>query len=691
MKKIILSVSLLLALTCCGKGPEAPSEPPCEHNYHIVYKTNPTEETAGEIKYQCGLCGDSYTDQIPLLNEENYTVTSLTTSCNHGAGHKYESETYGVYEITDNTRTEHSTYGGVCSVCNELVGEFVFKDHGTQTCLGYPRLYKLSEHWNNAWLLGGDNGRIMVRRSTDGGQSWSSEIGVSYLPEYSCANVDFFELANHDIICSYRAIGKDVSQDVEFNRKLHFSISHDGGVSWVDGGDIVDNYQVAESKGVNKGDTIYHMGRETRLGFFEPYMELINNVPTVVYADDFTPSIEKAVGDSIAENYKTQYLVTQTYDMKTNSFSKERRIIMNGALEKSVSNLKPRYSRDGMPVIAPYKKGYVMVFEGTYRDNDYFILTGETLTEYHPFEIMLSYSNDGISWSNPIEIYTPHNNNSKSSAPFVCVTDDDRLIISFQTDEDSVRFGQVGDSFSVMKCIISKPGVELEDLNQNSFYALSNPNNTPIGGASLWNGMMIDNGKLYTCSSGCKIRVSNIPIYDFQSLKDASVTNYDVRHGSIELNDSNNLKTTQDQTLVLDKNIDMSTNTMISTFVVPNSYYDCGIVFACNDDKNQYWEDSDSSGYYVFLINRDGYLILGKIVSGVWSEIVSPGNEYIRPGFSLYNRYKLSVKFAPSSGAIKCYVNGKNVFNTTDPTLNGVRAGFRSTGSGTIFSPFTIE
>ena len=484
----------------------------CDHNFHLDRKTKPTESSPGEIVYQCGICGNIKKVQIPKLSSLNYKVTTLTANCIHGNGHRYESEEYGTYEVTDNTRTLHSGYDEECSICHELVGEFSFSNLGSTSTGGYPRLYELSDYWENKWLLGSDNGVIFCKSSADKGETWTKSQKVSDMPAYDCANVDFFELPNHDILCSYRASG---TNDERYVRKLHFSISHDGGDTWEDGGDIVDNYALGEF--YEKGENLVTaaMEIENRLGFFEPFVGLINNVPTVVYADDFTPSLLKAMGASVSLNYKTQYIMSQTYDMETNTWSEERNIIMDGTKEKSPtgSGLIPRISRDGMPVFDRLSDGtYVMVFEGTYRDNDYHLLTNATLSEKHPFEIMMSYSKDGKNWENPVEIYTPHNNLSKSSAPYICVTEDDQLVISFQTDEDAVPT-YVGDSYSVMKVIVSKPGETIERINKDSFYAVCNVNNTPVGNASLWNGMMIVDDALYTCSTNHKLRTSKIPVY----------------------------------------------------------------------------------------------------------------------------------------------------------------------------------
>ena len=691
MKKIILPLLSLLAVSC--SAPSNPSNvstgPVCEHDYHLVDKVAPTESADGKFVYMCALCADRKDETIPKLNNENYQVSDVEATCTHGVGKQYVSEQYGTYFATDNNKLPHDAYGGECSMCKELIGEFAFSNLSNQVCPGYPRLYRLSDYWDNAWLLGGDDGQIRVRKSYDGGEYWENMVTASFRSGYSCANVDFFELENHDIICSYRAIGNaGGSSATQYNRKLCFSISHDGGDTWEDGGDIVDNYVVAASHNVSQDSCIALMRSEGRLGFFEPYVELINNVPTVVYADDFTPAVTNAISDYVSYNYKTQYLMTEEFDLATMKFSSTRKIIMDGTQKKAVGPLKARYSRDGMPVIAPYKTGYVMVFEGTYRDRDYQSLTSETPNfETHPFEILLSYSEDGIHWSNPREIYIPHGEGSKASAPYVVVTSDNRLIVSFQTDEDAVPKGYVGDAYSVMKVIVSKPGIDPKDMDSTSFYGLCNVNNTAVGGASCWNGMMIVDDILYCCSSGCKIRTSKIPAYDDYRFAEAKADKYTVRHGSLEVLDEQHFKTTSNQTLVIANDIDMNEHHRIMTRVIPGNGGDNGIVFACSDSKESYWEDNDCGGYYVFLINADGYLILGKIVNGQWGEIVSPGSEIIRKGFSRYATYELEIDFNVNTSDIVAKVNGKTAFTANAPMLHGAKVGYRSAAAGTVFTP----
>ena len=612
---ILLSV---FALSACAKSnsgnnssdiPEEQVEKCREPYYHLDKKLDPTEEKDGYIIYQCAVCGYKKEEVIPKLSSENYDVEEITYNCIHGNGKRYTSEIYGTYEVSDDMRSKHTVYGDVCEVCGHLVGEFKFSDFSTPVCAGYPRLYQLSEYWENTWLLGGDNGRIVLRRSYDQGKTWSKEDIIASMPGYACANVDFFELPNHDIICSFRAIGNISS--TKNNRKIHYAISSDGGETWIDGGDIVDNFLLGISLGYSENEVTTAMTLKNNIGFYEPYVDYINNVPTVMYADDFTPMLIKAKGASVSLNYATQYLMSQTFDMETMKWSRERTIIMDGTKDKSPtgSGLAPRISRDGMPVFSRMKDGtYVLVFEGTYRDSDYHSLTGEpALSEVHPFEIMLSYSKDGITWSNPVEIYTPHNNRSKSSAPYICVTEDDRLMVSFQTDEEAVLSDKVGDAYSVMKCMVSKPGIKIEDINQDSFFAVNNVNNTPVGSASLWNGMMLIGDKLYTCSSSCRLRVSDIPVYaDPKDYENDEIQIYGEEH-VVAINSSSFTAYSSSNTVVpsygenkvtLDNQTHAEQKLIINDLEVENKYQiDCTIESVSDRDVN--------FGFYLGALNPD--------------------------------------------------------------------------------------
>ena len=128
------------------------------------------------------------------------------------------------------------------------------------------------------------------------------------------------------------------------------------------------------------------MEDEYKVGFFEPFVMLINNEIKVFYADDFTPMVNHTINDDPHYNYMVQNIYTQTYNIKKKKWSNERTLIMDGSLKKSPtgSGLIKRISRDGMPVATTMKDGtYVLIFEGTYRDKDYPVLPDRTARLHH--------------------------------------------------------------------------------------------------------------------------------------------------------------------------------------------------------------------------------------------------------------------------------------------------------------------
>ena len=614
----------------------------------------------------------------------------MKANCEHGNGKRYISkkDKYRIYEKTDNIRENHKIYGSKCNVCNKNIGEFDFHRLSDLYCYGYPRLYRLSEYWNNTWLLGGDNGTILCHRSNDGGLTWSQPSIVSNFPNHFCSNVDFFELPNHDIICSYRAIGNPSfnDPDIKYNRKIYSSISEDGGKTWNDLGLIVDNFILAKRLGKTKQEAINAVIHESNVGFFEPFVQYFNNTITVIYADDFTPML-LLLKDSIKESRDEQSIYSHTYDKKRKIWSKKRKLIMNGYIKKSPtkSGLNKKISRDGMPVTDVMKDGtYVMVFEGTYRRKDYKHFTGGRLEEYHSFEIVISYSRDGENWSNPIEIYHGHNNGSKYSAPFICITESNQLIISFQTDENSVNFGFKGDLYSIMKVIISKPGIPIDKIDRDSFFAVNNNNKSPIGGASLWNGMMLIGNTIYTCSSGHPILYSELPLYDDPNKYNQLLKNKYIIKGGNASFFGNKIITNEKDNIIINKEFKLNSSINIYTNIMPNIIGDCGLIFGF-DNYN-----SDIDNYYYFLINNEGILSLQKKTGNQIKDLF-PKNDCIHHNYNKENFYKMNIKYNFSSNEIITYVNEIEIFKINHKSFLNSEIGLMSSNNGTIFTQLLLE
>ena len=347
---------------------------------------------------------------------------------------------------------------------------------------GYPRLYALKD---NTWLLGYDNGRINVRRSFDEGRNWTAPSIASFHDEAWCANVDFHEMPDGAILCSYRAIGKPTISAHE--RAIYCSISFDKGETWHEYNTIVSNFAM----GLGEKKILETMSKGYNVGFYEPFVDVIDGKITVMYADDFSPMAQNVHRDP-KTNYKCQRIMAKEL---VNGVWTNPRAIMDGAVEKTVGGIT-RLSRDGMPVFARTKTGeYVVVFEGTYRD--------QPETDSIRFEILMAWSKDGINWSAPSEVFVPKGRGTKASAPYVCVTDDNRLAVSFQTDEDCfAATGKVGDRVSVMKCVISD-GTPIQKMDRTHWSPAQDVFFLKPEEAGLWNGMMYHQGVLY-CVSGLR-------------------------------------------------------------------------------------------------------------------------------------------------------------------------------------------
>ena len=540
-----------------------------------------------------------------------------------------------------------------------------------------------------------EDGKIYVQRSYDEGINWDIPIPITFYSDHICSNVDFFELENHDIISSYRAIGNQSSEnpEIRYNRKICSSISHDGGKTWENLGVIVDNFELALKLGKTKQQAMEACFNEFKIGFFEPFVENINGNITVFYADDFTIMINQSISSKAEDNYRAQNIYAQIFDFDKKKWNFERRIVMDGTIKRKPtgSEILKRISREGMPVINRMKNGkYILVFEGTYRDRRYPLLTGNYLNEYHSFEILLSYSDDGIVWSNPVEIYTSHYNLSKASAPYVVSTDSNQLIISFQTDEDSLPNGYRGDMYSIMKVMISKPNIDIKDINKESFYALCNNNNSPVSGTSIWNGLMIFNNILFTFSSDNTIKFSEIPIYvepsKYTIYNQILRNEYYLKRGNITTN-GNKIIVNDGNTLIINKNINTYFNKLFYTYVTPNNHCKCGLLFGLNNLNNSVLKDN----YFMFIISNEGYLILSKILNRTYSEIIRKKSEEIYNGFDKRNTYKLTIKYFPYIGKIIASLNGIVVFDIFDNSFNGGYVGLVSLGKGTTFSQILVE
>lgn len=304
----------------------------------------------------------------------------------------------------------------------------------------YPRMYQLQDGTLLCGFdasLGGPNARIAVIRSEDAGKTWSAPIVGAALEGYDCANANFIQLENGDILLAYRAIKGGENIDA----KILCSVSHDNGRSWKFHSTVVEEYGAG--------------------GVWEPHFIMIGGKAAVFYANDS----HRAMKGSGYQNIEFKLLEADGWG--------ETRIASDGNETRS---------RDGMPVVDRLSDGrYVMVVEAN------------AFPDY-VFVVQIKFSPDGLDWSEPLKtIYTPSRKGKgkKAGAPYIVVLPGDVLVVSFQTDEDATNSG---DNVCTMKIITST------DLGKTWSEPFT-PFPTPDGKCAIWNGMYWAHDRLYALTS----------------------------------------------------------------------------------------------------------------------------------------------------------------------------------------------
>ncbi|MBO7404443.1 MAG: hypothetical protein J6V24_05740, partial [Clostridia bacterium] len=196
-------------------------------------------------------------------------------------------------------------------------------------------------------------------------------------------------------------------------------------------------------------------------GVWEPCLGMLNGVLTCFYANDST---------SVTPQQNIEYKRWNGAEWT------DRTVVCDGVKHDS---------RDGMPVWIPLKAGgYALVIESTSRRNG---------PGRHPFVIQLLISPDGVTWSDPVDIFLPCTDGSKAGAPWIAELDDGRLTVSFQTDEDSET---KGDRMSVMKTMLSD-GSPARELTVGKFTPAETVFDVPEGTGALWAAVYTDGRELF--------------------------------------------------------------------------------------------------------------------------------------------------------------------------------------------------
>ena len=281
---------------------------------------------------------------------------------------------------------------------------------------------------------------IRVFSTDNDGLTWRDAGPGSFTPELSCANPEFFELPDGEVLLAHRAIGK---REDGFYTSIRVNVG--------DGVTFRPHSVVTEYTEADGGFR----------GVWEPCLGMLDGVLTCFYANDST---------SVTPQQNIEYL---QWDGKAWG---NRTVVCDGVKHDS---------RDGMPVWIPLSSGgYALVIESTHLRNG---------AGRHPFVIQLLYSRDGREWTEPADVFIPSTEGSKAGAPWIAELLDGRLVVSLQTDEDrAVK----GDRTSVMKTVISD-GTPADRLDASHFSAAETVFDVPEDAGALWTAVYTDGRELF--------------------------------------------------------------------------------------------------------------------------------------------------------------------------------------------------
>ena len=311
---------------------------------------------------------------------------------------------------------------------------------------GSPRVLRLHD---GRLIAAAETSRgIRVYTTADDGRSWADAGPGSFSPDLACANPELFALPDGRILLAHRAVGK---RENGFYTSLRVSEGSPDGMSFRPHS-VVTEY--TEPDGGFRG-------------VWEPCLGMLDGALTCFYANDST---------SVTPQQNIEF---KRWDGEERT---DRTVVCDGVKHDS---------RDGMPVWIPLKAGgYALVIESTHLRNG----PGK-----HPFVIRLLVSPDGVRWSDPADIFIPSADGSKAGAPWIAELDDGRIVVSFQTDEDSeVK----GDRTSVMKTMISD-GSPARELTAEKFGPAETVFEVPEGTGALWTAVYTDGRELFA-SAGTK-------------------------------------------------------------------------------------------------------------------------------------------------------------------------------------------
>ena len=344
--------------------------------------------------------------------------------------------------------------------------------------------------------------QMRVIFSEDEGKSWSKYVvALDYTGTgYSPANCAFYVDEESGVIYLCFRAPKN-NPDGTYTANINYVTSSDNGLSWSAPINVATATVTSNEEGGGMWEpTIYRTDGRIRIYYCSTEVKQGNGQ---VYVNDGTEFKRHDADFPYVRSRDVQNIVMHELNEETGEWSGAV-CVQDGYshIPYEVDESKGYHGRDGMQSIGQLPDGsYVMVVESS----KYNLASRYGMTRY-PMVIDISFSLDGVNYSEPRTIVFPLKEKHKCGAPWVSVLPDGRIAVCYQSDNyDSDLSKQIYDSTRQVELVISKQSISYDDRNEISdkwfdiYLPLDSVNSDVTH--NQWNGTFVYGNKIYVLSN----------------------------------------------------------------------------------------------------------------------------------------------------------------------------------------------
>ena len=344
--------------------------------------------------------------------------------------------------------------------------------------------------------------QIRVTFSEDGGKHWSDDTlvidytGTPYNPA-NCA--PYVDRETGIIYVCFRA--PKYNPDGTYTANINYVTSSDNGSTWSEPKNVATATVTSNEKGGGMWEpTIYRTDGRIRIYYCSTEVKQGDGQ---VYINAGAPYERRDDGFPYVRSRNVQNIVMHELNEETGEWSGAV-CTQDGYshIPYKIVESKGYHGRDGMQSIGQLPDGsYVMVVESS----KYNLASRYGMTRY-PMVVDISFSLDGVHFSDPQTIVFPQKEKHVCGAPWVAVLSDGRIAVCYQSDNYVKDLSaEKYEETRQVELVISKKSISYADRDSISpadferYLPLNNFNSDVT--FNHWNGLYFSGDKLYVLSN----------------------------------------------------------------------------------------------------------------------------------------------------------------------------------------------